>query len=106
MITETIDENDYYARIKELNVSHYAGEVSYYIQAPLRQVEKKMLVSIFKGSKILDVGCGFGRFSIGAAQTGHDVTGLDITSEAIIAASNKAKNLKLYNIRFLVGDMV
>ncbi len=52
------------------------------------------------------MGCGSGRFSIGAAQTGHDVTGLDITSEAITAASNKAKNLKLNNIRFLVGDMV
>ena len=106
MITEITDENDYYARIKELNVSHYAGEVSYYIQAPLRQVEKKILASISKGSRMLDVGCGSGRFSIGAAQTGYDVTGIDITSEAITAASNKAKNLKLYNISFLIGDMI
>jgi len=24
------DENDYYARIKELNISHYREEISYY----------------------------------------------------------------------------
>lgn len=100
-----IDENDYYVRIKELNISHYAGEISYYTQAPLRQVEKKILTSINKGSKILDVGCGSGRFSIKAAQMGYNITGLDITSEAITAASNKAKNLKLDNVHFLVGDM-
>jgi ubiquinone/menaquinone biosynthesis C-methylase UbiE len=100
-----MNENDYYARIKELNISHYAGEVSYYTQAPLREVEKKLLASIPKGSRILDVGCGSGRFSIGAAQSGHTVTGIDITPAAITAASEKAKNLKLGDVSFLVGDM-
>ena len=97
--------NDYYARIKELNISHYAGEVSYYTQAPLREVEKKLLASIHKESKILDVGCGSGRFSIRAAQSGHIVTAIDVTPAAITAASEKAKNLKLDNVNFLVGDM-
>ena len=90
-----MNENDYYEKIKELNISHYTGEVSYYSKAPLREVEKKLLVSIPKASKILDVGCGSGRFSIGAAQSGHIVTGIDITSVAIMAASEKAKNLKV-----------
>ena len=102
---KTTDENEYYSQIKELNISHYAGEVSYYTKAPLRQVEKKLLDSIRKESKILDVGCGSGRFSIGAAQAGHNVTGLDITPDAITAASNKARDLKLGNTHFLVGDM-
>lgn len=97
--------NNYYAKIKRLNISHYAGEVSYYTQAPLREVEKKLLVSIQKGSKILDVGCGSGRFSLGAAQFGHNVTGIDITPDAIVAATEKAKNLKLSNVKFIVGDM-
>lgn len=99
------DENDYYVRIKELNISHYTGEISYYMQAQLRQVEKKILASIHKKSRILDVGCGSGRFSIEIAQAGQNVTGFDITSGAITAASNKAKNLKLDNVHFLVGDM-
>jgi ubiquinone/menaquinone biosynthesis C-methylase UbiE len=102
---KTIEEDNYYNQIKELNISHYTGEVPYYIQAPLRQVERKILISISKGSRILDVGCGSGRFSIGAAQEGYDVTGIDITSEAINAASNKAKRIELNNINFLVGDM-
>jgi len=97
--------NDYYARIKELNISHYAGEVSYYTQAPLREVEKKLLASIHEESKMLDVGCGSGRFSIGAAQSGHIVTAIDITPAAITAASEKAKHLKLGNISFFVSDM-
>jgi len=97
--------NDYYARIKELNISHYAGEVSYYTQAPLREVEKKLLASIHKESKILDVGCGSGRFSIGVAQLGHIVTAVDITPAAITAASEKAKHLKLGNVSFFVSDM-
>jgi ubiquinone/menaquinone biosynthesis C-methylase UbiE len=97
--------DDYYVKIKELNISHYAGEISYYTQAPLREVEKKLLASIPKGSRILDVGCGSGRFSIGAAQSGHTVIGIDITQAAITAASEKAKNLKLDNVNFLVGDM-
>jgi len=97
--------NDYYTRIKELNISHYAGEVSYYTRAPLREVERKLLTSITKESRILDVGCGSGRFSIGAAQLGHVVIGIDITPAAITAAGEKAKKLKLSNVNFFVGDM-
>ncbi len=100
-----MESNNYYAKIKQLNISHYAGEVLYYTRAPLREVEKKLLTSIPEGSKILDVGCGSGRFSIGAAQMEHNVTGIDITPAAIKAATEKAKNLKLNNVSFLVGDM-
>jgi ubiquinone/menaquinone biosynthesis C-methylase UbiE len=97
--------SDYYKKIKDLNISHYSGEISYYTQAPLRNVEKKLLTSIPKQSRILDVGCGSGRFTIGAAQMGHNVTGIDITPAAITAAAEKAKKLNLGNVNFLVGDM-
>ncbi len=97
--------DNYYRKIKKLNISHYSGEVPYYTQAPLREVEKKLLTSIPKQSKILDVGCGSGRFSIGAAQIGHNVTGIDITPAAITAATEKAKKLNLDNVNFLLGDM-
>lgn len=102
---KNINTNDYYTRIKELNISHYTGEVPYYTRAPLREVEKKLITSIPKRSKILDVGCGSGRFSIRATQSGHTVIGIDVTPAAIAAASEKARNLKLNNVNFLVGDM-
>ena len=104
IISKDMDDG-YYRRIKNLNISHYAGEVPYYTQAPLRGVERKLLTSLPKQSKILDLGCGSGRFSIGAAQIGHNVTGMDITPEAISAATEKAKKLNLSNVNFLVGDM-
>lgn len=100
-----IDEEDYYNKIKNLNVSHYTGEIYYYINAPFRQIEKKLLFFIHKESKILDVGCGSGRFSIAAAQMGYNMTGIDVTPKAIDAANTKAKELKIDNIKFLVGDM-
>lgn len=97
--------SDYYRKIKKLNTSHYSGEVSYYTQAPIRNVEKKLLTSIPKQSRILDVGCGSGRFTIGAAQIGHNITGIDITPAAVVAATEKAKTLNLGNVDFLVEDM-
>jgi ubiquinone/menaquinone biosynthesis C-methylase UbiE len=79
--------------------------VSYYTQASLRKVEKKLLTFISKKSKVLDIGCGAGRFSICAAQAGHNVTGIDITPVAISAATEKARKLNLDNVNFFVGDM-
>ena len=51
------------------------------------------------------MGCGSGRFSIGAAKLGFKVTGVDITPNAISAAKNRAKELNLKNTDFIVGDM-
>ncbi|MBU1149122.1 class I SAM-dependent methyltransferase, partial [Patescibacteria group bacterium] len=68
---------DYYNKIKKLNIEHYAGEISYYTKAELRKVEIKILMSLKRGAKILDLGCGAGRFSIGAGQLGFNVIGID-----------------------------
>lgn len=102
---KTIDSKEYYDKIKKLNIEHYAGEVSYYTQAPVRKVEQIILSKLKPVSSILDLGCGSGRFSIGAAQMGFNVTGVDITPEAINAAKQKAEKLGVKNINFLVGDM-
>ncbi len=66
-----LNEESYYLRIKQLNVAHYAGEISYYSRAPLRQVEKVVLDSLPKQASMLDVACGSGRFTIKAAQRGY-----------------------------------
>lgn len=100
-----MDTKSYYQRIKNLNIQHYTGEVPYYSKASLRPVEKAILSNLPNGSKILDLGCGSGRFSVGAAELGFNVTGVDITPEAVQAAKNRAKNSNITSVNFLVGDM-
>lgn len=102
---EVIDQEKYYKDIKKLNIAHYAGEISYYSKAPLRNVEKRILNKLKAGADILDLGCGSGRFSIGAAQMGFNVTSVDITPQAIEAAKQKARQLGILNISFLCEDM-
>lgn len=62
------NDADYYEKIKNLNIAHYSGEVSYYTSAPIRNVEKKLLDNLPADSSLLDLGCGSGRFSIEAAK--------------------------------------
>lgn len=100
-----ISSSQYYQRIKKLNIEHYAGEISYYSNAKLRPAELKFLSELPKGSKILDVGCGSGRFSINAAKLGFDVTGIDITKSAIDSCNRSAAKDKSLNVKFIVGDI-
>ena len=89
---EIIDQKIYYNNIKELNIAHYSGEVSYYSKALLRGVEKKILDKLKQGANLLDLGCGSGRFSIGAAQMGFSVTGVDISHKPL-RLRNKEQNI-------------
>ncbi len=99
-----INQEKYYQKIKDLNISHYSGETSYYSRAPLRVIEKTLLERLPHGSKILDLGCGSGRFSVGAALLGLNVTGADITPAAIACAREKAKKEGV-DVTFLLADM-
>lgn len=56
-------------------------------------------------SKILDLGCGRGRHSINLCKKGYDVTGIDLSEEAIATAREKAEKEGLEHIRFQVRDM-
>ncbi len=100
-----INQEEYYQRIKKLNITHYIGEISYYIKAPFRKVEKEIIKNLNPDSNILDLGCGSGRFSINTAQLGLNVTGVDIASDVIEAAKRRAFDLKLKNVNFIVSDM-
>ena len=57
-----------------------------------------------KDWKILDLACGYGRFSIPLAALGYRVVGIDITPIFIERAKEEAKRRNL-NIDFRVGDM-
>ncbi len=99
-------QEDYYKEIEHLNIEHYTGEISYYSNAVLRKSEIVFLNNISKQSKILDLGCGSGRFSINAAKIGFkNVTGLDITPESINTCKKRSQEEKLCNTEFVVGDM-
>lgn len=57
-----------------------------------------------KKDKILDVGCGYGRFTIPLAKKGYSIEGIDITPALIDKAKRDAKKEKM-NISFKIGDM-
>jgi SAM-dependent methyltransferase len=61
-------------------------------------------LGITKGMKVLDVGCGDGTTAIPEAQLGADVLGVDISSPLVAAASRRAQQMGLSNIRFEEGD--
>lgn len=61
-------------------------------------------VKLKRGSKILDIPCGFGRHSIELAKRGYNVTGQDINGYFLDLAKKSAKKLDV-NIRFLKADM-
>lgn len=105
MKKEIIDQEKYYNNIKKLNIAHYTGEVSYYSKASLRNIEKRILSKLKSGTNLLDLGCGSGRFSIGAARMGFDVVSVDITPQAIEAAKQRARRLGITNVNFLCEDM-
>jgi SAM-dependent methyltransferase len=61
-------------------------------------------LGITRGLKVLDVGCGDGTTAIPEAQLGADVTGVDISSPLVVAATTRAREMGLSNARFQEGD--
>lgn len=48
-----------------------------------KEVEKVLLSIIIKGSKVLDIGCGYGRISLFLKNQGFDVTAVDNEKEMV-----------------------
>ena len=57
------------------------------------------------GSKILDIGCGTGTWSIAVANIAHEVTGIDMSAIRISAANKIITKLELANVQFRLGDI-
>ena len=51
--------------------------------------------------KVLDIGCGAGTLDFYLANKGHDVTGVDISKNAIKSCTETAKNLGIKDIKFI-----
>jgi 2-polyprenyl-3-methyl-5-hydroxy-6-metoxy-1,4-benzoquinol methylase len=65
----------YYAKVYNFFMTHYIHD----------------LRTGTESKKVLDVGCGTGRFAVDLAACGHDVTALDYTPDAIVMARQKAE---------------
>ena len=55
------------------------------------------------GKRVLDLGCGDGRFALGVAPIAASVEGLDPDPSAIAAAKSTARKTRVRNVRFAVG---
>jgi ubiquinone/menaquinone biosynthesis C-methylase UbiE len=58
---------------------------------------------LVRRKRVLDLGCGDGRFAIGVAAFASTVEGLDPDAEAIAAARKSARRSGVRNVRFAVG---
>jgi ubiquinone/menaquinone biosynthesis C-methylase UbiE len=58
---------------------------------------------LVRGKRVLDLGCGDGRFALGIAQFATRVDGIDPDAEAIAAAKRNARRAGVRNVRFATG---
>ena len=58
---------------------------------------------LVKGKRVLDLGCGDGRFALGVAPLASRVDGLDPDAEAVAMAKKNARRAGIRNVRFAVG---
>lgn len=71
----------------------------------ITQSELSYLTTLLdKSWNILDLACGYGRYTIPLAEMGFRISGIDITPDFIQNAS-EAANLKGLSVDFRVGDM-
>ena len=57
------------------------------------------------GEKLIDVGCGSGTFSIGAARRGYETLGVDWNEQGRMVAEERAKICKAQSAKFEVLDV-
>src|SRR5277367_1438362 len=72
----------------------------------MRESGKELVqkLSVTKGMKVLDLGCGDGTTALPEAKLGADVLGVDIAKNLVDAGNKRAKAAGLTNLRFVEGD--
>ena len=70
---------------------------------PLHELEEWGGETLVRRKRLLDLGCGDGRFAIGVARLASSVEGLDPDEEAIAAAKKTVRRSGVTNVRFAVG---
>jgi SAM-dependent methyltransferase len=89
---------------ERLKATWMAGNYDYFSRFMERSaVELLDRVKVPAGAELLDVACGSGQLGLIAARRGAKVTGVDIATNAIVAARNRARAEGL-DARFDEGD--
>ena len=70
---------------------------------PLREIREWGGTPLVRGKRVLDLGCGDGRFALGIAPFATHVEGLDPDSEGIATARRSARKARIGNAHFAVG---
>ena len=70
---------------------------------PLDELREWGGARLVRGKRVLDLGCGDGRFALGVAPLAATVEGLDPDAEAIATARKAAREQSVRNVRFAVG---
>jgi ubiquinone/menaquinone biosynthesis C-methylase UbiE len=70
---------------------------------PLDELREWGGLRLVRGKRVLDLGCGDGRFALGVASYAASVEGLDPDAEAIATARKLARESKVGNVHFAVG---
>src|SRR4051794_36949328 len=70
---------------------------------PLDELREWGGVRLVRGKRVLDLGCGDGRFALGVARYASAVEAVDPDAEAIAAARRIARKTGVANVHFAVG---
>lgn len=106
-MTQNYDAKTYWdERCKEFGHVGYADELVYSYDQPLRMraIDKAILLSAIplRNRKVLDIGCGTGDLLVEFAKKGAEVTGIDISNEALLKAKKRLLteklNVTLFNV--------
>ena len=80
------------------------GDIPWNIETPPKELVALMENGIIPSGKVIDLGCGAGNYSRYLAGQGFEVTGVDISSEAIKIAVSRAESEGLA-CRFICADL-
>ncbi|GIN71001.1 methyltransferase [Bacillus sp. J14TS2] len=70
----------------------------------LQLVERETQANQVNGKQILEIACGTGELSVLLAQSGYEVTGVDLSSDMLMVAHEKTESIR-ENIQFYEQDM-
>lgn len=59
-----------------------------------------------QSSNLLDIGCGWGRWTLDAAEKGYNSLGIDLSIDALIAAKKISEKLQITNCHFVCCDVI